>query len=272
MDDDVAIVHARFPFHAKGRASPEQVIGLLVGANQLPLRDSAGLSPASPARCSASGPQHTLVMICLQVKCEGIMRGATCQRARFNDYHKGAIVVNDRQFKGEIDRLRSAHRMELLEVPRVVALCREDRAIRGMLDVGTGSGIFAEAFAAEDITVRGVDLRQDMLDAAREFVPGGHFVLGRMGALPFEEESIDLVFLGHVLHEADDMEQALAEAARVARQRVVILEWVYREEDYGPPLDHRVSEETVANSAKPVGFARSDTFMLTHMILYRFDV
>jgi ubiquinone/menaquinone biosynthesis C-methylase UbiE len=180
--------------------------------------------------------------------------------------------LNDRQFKGEIDRLRSPRRIDMMEVPRVVALCRENRDIKGVLDVGTGSGIFAEAFAAAGMAVSGIDIREDMLEAARQFVPDGDFAVGRMEALPFEEESIDLVFLGHVFHEADDLEQALGEAARVARQRVAIFEWIHRKEDFGPPLDHRLTEETVASVARPIGFARAKTTLLEHMVLYRFDV
>ena len=37
-----------------------------------------------------------------------------------------------------------------------------------------------------------------------------------MEKLPFEDKAFDLAFMGHVLHEADDLLTALKEAQRVA--------------------------------------------------------
>ncbi len=51
--------------------------------------------------------------------------------------------------------------------------------------------------------------------------------------------------MGLVLHETDDAAQALAEARRVARLRVAVLEWPYRDDEMGPPLAHRLSAEAV---------------------------
>ena len=179
---------------------------------------------------------------------------------------------NDRRFGGEIERLRSERRLALLEVPRVIQHTLEGITIASVLDVGTGSGIFAEAFAAESIAVKGVDIREDMLQAARQFVPAGEFKVGNMGAIPFPDHSVDLVFMGHVLHEADDVTVALREAHRVGAKRTAVLEWMYREEDFGPPLHHRLKPEDVVASAETAGFKTVTQIPLTHLILYRLDV
>ncbi len=176
---------------------------------------------------------------------------------------------NDRRYGGEIDRLRSAQRLALMEVERVVGLALEGITAHTVLDIGTGSGLFAEAFAAQGLSVAGVDLREDMLEAARGYVPAGDFRQGHMEALPFEDAAFDLVFLGHVLHEADDLVAALREARRAVRQRVVILEWPHAVQEYGPPLDHRLKPEQVAKAATQAGFSSFEQIDLTHLVLYR---
>lgn len=178
-------------------------------------------------------------------------------------------LPNDRRYSGEIERLRSPQRLALMEVERVLDLALEGSAAKSALDIGTGSGLFAEGFAARGLSVAGVDLREDMLEAARQYVPGGDFRQGRMESLPFGDAEFDLAFLGLVLHEADDLAGALREARRTARQRVAVLEWGYRVQEYGPPIDHRLKPEQVAAAAKEAGFTQFEQIDLTHLVLYR---
>lgn len=178
---------------------------------------------------------------------------------------------NDRRFNKEIELLRSERRLNLLEVPRVVQYSLEGITANSVLDVGTGSGIFAEAFASKNLTVMGIDIREDMLDAARQFVPTGKFKLGKMEAIPYPNQCVDLVFLGHVLHEADDVSIALSESYRVGIKRTAVLEWAYRQEDFGPPLHHRLKPEDVFAMAKDVGFKAIGRMDLNHLVLYLFD-
>jgi len=179
--------------------------------------------------------------------------------------------MHDRRFEGQIERLRAPQRVALLEVARVVDLCLAGISVQRVLDVGTGSGIFAEAFAARGLAVSGVDVNPAMLPVARGFVPGGEFQAAPAEALPFGDGTFDLVFLGHVLHETDDAVQALAEARRVATARVAVLEWPYLDEAQGPPLAHRLSPERVAALALAAGFGGVRQPALNHMALFLLD-
>lgn len=176
---------------------------------------------------------------------------------------------HQRRFHGAPEMLRSPSRIELLEVERVVALCLEGIAVQIALDVGTGPGIFADGFAAQGLEVAGIDANEAMLDAARRYVPQGWFVLAQAEAIPYPNGAFDLVFLGHILHEADDPLMALQEAWRVARQRVTVLEWPYRQEKQGPPLAHRLAPEKMANLAQATGVQKAEALPLAHMMLYR---
>jgi ubiquinone/menaquinone biosynthesis C-methylase UbiE len=181
-------------------------------------------------------------------------------------------TMNERRYDAGIARLRSPERMERLEVKRVVDLCLDDPDIASVLDVGTGSGIFAEAFSERVAKVAGIDVNPEMIEASRELVPKASFQQAAAEAIPFPDKSFDLVFLGVVLHEADDVQKALSEALRCAKRRVVVLEWNYRQEDFGPPLEHRLKPEDVAAMAKKAGSKAITITPLRSLLLYQFEV
>ena len=181
-----------------------------------------------------------------------------------NDLH-----LHEHRLSGEPDRLRSVERLALLELERVVAVSLKGLTVKTMLDVGTGTGVFAEAFAKLVPDVTGIDLIVDLLAVARGYIPGAHFQGASAEAIPFENGTFDLVFLGHVLHETGDALKALEEARRVARSRVVALEWPYRQEKPGPPLEDRLKPDVIVDLAGTAGFRTVENISLAHMVLYR---
>jgi len=164
---------------------------------------------------------------------------------------------NEKTYTGGIGRLRTPTRIKKLEVSRVIGLTLKNITAVSVLDVGTGSAIFAQAFAELKLHVTGIDINEEMLAEARRLVPHAHFHQGSMGEIPCGNDSFDIVFMAHVLHEADDITVALTEAKRVARLRVAVLEWPYRAEASGPPLDHRLTQNDIVNAAKKSRVRRS---------------
>jgi ubiquinone/menaquinone biosynthesis C-methylase UbiE len=180
--------------------------------------------------------------------------------------------MHERRFNREIERLRDPQRVARLEVKRVVNLALENlEGIQSVLDVGTGSGLFAEQFTARGLQVTGLDANPEMLPVARQYVPSGIFREGEAEHLPLPDESIDLVFMGLLLHETDDPLAALIEARRVARKRLAILEWPDEEQSFGPPRQHRVSYEKIAALAKQAGFKETQQIRLEYLALYRIE-
>ena len=92
--------------------------------------------------------------------------------------------MHERRYTATIERLRLPQRVELLEIDRVVDLVLADIEVKSVLDVGTGSGIFAEAFAKKGIAITGIDPNPDMLEAAKSFVPTGKFLKGTVCPKP----------------------------------------------------------------------------------------
>lgn len=180
--------------------------------------------------------------------------------------------MHEKRFEGAIARLRNPERIARLEVERGVTLCLEGAQIKCVLDVGTGTGLFAEAFAKRGLAVSGVDVNPEMLPVARTYVSVGDFCESSAEALPFASAAFDLIFMGLLLHESDEQLQVLGEARRVVRTRVGILEWAYREEDFGAPLVHRLAPEILAELAKEAGFSQCEAIPLTKLVFYRLTV
>ncbi|BDG16716.1 class I SAM-dependent methyltransferase [Thermus brockianus] len=141
------------------------------------------------------------------------------------------------------DPFRLPERLERFAPREVARRALEGLKAKSALDIGTGTGVFAEAFHGLGLFTVGLDPRADRLEVARAKVKGARFVEGRAESLPFPDGSFDLAFFGLSLHHLDPI-PALKEAARVAR-RVAVLEWPYREEEVGPPLARRLSPETL---------------------------
>jgi ubiquinone/menaquinone biosynthesis C-methylase UbiE len=181
--------------------------------------------------------------------------------------------MHERRFNREIERLRDPERIARLEVEQVTALALEDLLdVKTVLDVGTGSGLFAEQFAAQGLQVTGLDANPQMLPVAQKYVPAGTFQEGTAEKLPFPDESFDLLFMGLLLHETDDVMAALSEAHRVARKRVAILEWPDEEQSFGPPRTDRLSFEKIQNLARQAGFEKEvSPARLENLVLYSID-
>ena len=179
--------------------------------------------------------------------------------------------MNEKRFTGSIEKLRNPERSARLQVDRVVNYSLAGCKAARVLDVGTGTGLFAEAFHLRGCDVCAVDCNDNFLKVAAELVAGVEFSNAFAEKLPFADTSFDLVFMSHVLHETDDALQAMREAFRVTRHRLAVLEWPYIDQEIGPPLDHRMPAETIRQLGEQAGFSLCDQISLKVMHLSIFD-
>ena len=181
-----------------------------------------------------------------------------------NNVHKH----NERVYNRGVDMLRSPDRTERLEVDSVVKLCL-NKEIKTVLDIGTGSALFAGAFYKEGLVVAGIDTNPEMIEAAKQFVPEGRFQIAPAENIPFSDNSFDLTFFGVVFHEVDDFSAALNEAFRVSSKGTSILEWDYKLEEFGPPLEHRLKSGFIKDLAMKTGYRGFEEIKLKHLVLYK---
>jgi SAM-dependent methyltransferase len=213
-----------------------------------------------------------LYFLCRWQPCSGGICEVEKKVLQSPDNHIKGEQMHEKRFEGDIARLRSPARVEMLEVERVVKLCLEEASLKNVLDIGTGSGLFAEAFARLGLDVAGIDANPEMLAAASEHVPTGSFREGTAEELPYPQGSFDLMFFGLVLHETDEPLKAIKEAKRVALKRICILEWPYQDGEYGPPLSDRLKPETVTELADQAGIQKIETVKLANTVLYRLSI
>ena len=170
------------------------------------------------------------------------------------------------------DRLRDPARLERLRVTEVVQRLVTPSA-RVILDVGAGTGVFAEAFLkAGALEVYGLDHSPVMLAALAEHAPAVKALLAPADAVPLEAGSVDLAFAGLVLHEVPDPQAALVEWRRVARRGVAVLEWPYREGKSGPPLAHRLQPQDVQAWGRQGGLGAAKLLDLGEVVLYEWNL
>jgi SAM-dependent methyltransferase len=95
------------------------------------------------------------------------------------------------------------------------------------LDVGCGVGAFLRIVADRGAQPFGIDASEALADLARERVPEAEVRVGDMEALPYEDDSFNLVAGFNAFFFANDIVVALREAGRVARPGapVVIQVW-----------------------------------------------
>ncbi len=99
-----------------------------------------------------------------------------------------------------------------------------------VLDVGCGSS--SQHYPADTPRRRtGVDTSSEMVAAARRLHPAGDYRVGSADKLPFPDKSFDAALLLFVLHHMEPVlwAGALAEASRVARESVLVLDHVKHE-------------------------------------------
>jgi SAM-dependent methyltransferase len=117
-----------------------------------------------------------------------------------------------------------------------------------VLDVGCGTGTLAARLAAAGYNVTGVDPSEGMLEVLRARGSSVRAVQGSGTALPFADDSFDLVMCVAVMHhvaQPDDVRRTLAEMVRVARTAGLILIWDHNPRNpYWGRLMARVPQDT----------------------------
>lgn len=86
-----------------------------------------------------------------------------------------------------------------------------------VLDVGCGEGRLPRDMKAWGYDVIAVDASATLIGYAREADPAGEYLVADAADLPFEDSSFDLVTAFMTLHDIEDAETAVREAARVLR-------------------------------------------------------
>lgn len=137
-----------------------------------------------------------------------------------------------------------------------------------VVEIGAGTGMFAREFAnrMRAGTLYAVDSEPTMLAWMREHLtPGAGATIAvtdaDAAATPLPEGIADLVYSINLHHELEDPLAMLAEARRLLRTGgvVAIVDWKREPTPTGPPLEHRIGAEEIAQQLERSGFGEIRT-------------
>ncbi|MBD3276483.1 MAG: methyltransferase domain-containing protein [Candidatus Marinimicrobia bacterium] len=130
-----------------------------------------------------------------------------------------------------------------------------------VLDIGSGTGFYSRA-AAELVgnsgNVIGIDILEEMLEKARELglKPNLEYRLSEEASFPVEDDSMDWAIMTNLYHELEKPEQFIQEIDRVLHQSgsVYVTDWLPKEQDDGPPVEHRIDSAVMIKDFEKFGF------------------
>ena len=132
-----------------------------------------------------------------------------------------------------------------------------------MADIGCGIGYFT--FPASRVVGRlgkvfAMDISKEMLvevdkKADENNISNILTVHTKENDLKIPAGTVTFALISNVLHEAEDNEKFINEVSRILTNdgRIGIIEWQKVEGEFGPPLEHRLSEEYVKNLLFGIG-------------------
>lgn len=129
-----------------------------------------------------------------------------------------------------------------------------------IIDIGAGTGFFAKEFAkkipngklfAADSSKMMIEWMKTNLDE-KNITP----ILCSESEVPLDDEIAELIYTINVHHELLEPEKFLKEALRLLKPngKIAVIDWKKTETKDGPPIEKRISEETIKNQLINVNF------------------
>lgn len=124
-------------------------------------------------------------------------------------------------FYNQRDSMAKDRPTDLSEQSIDYMLARFDSDADSLLDVGCGNGYWLEKVRAShpNIKLTGCDVFDEKPFEAEDI----HYQMGNIEALPFSDNSVDIVSCHHVLEHVIDLKTSIEELRRVARKQVFVV-------------------------------------------------
>ncbi len=115
---------------------------------------------------------------------------------------------------------------------------------QNILEVGCSAGNDLKLFPHE-MNVNGIDVSENVISIAKENLPEFNFKVGEITAIPFESDSMDIVFTRNVLNhlETTDIKKSVDELFRVSRRYIFNIELFSENEE-------KIENQTIATHGR----------------------
>ncbi|MBD3183755.1 methyltransferase domain-containing protein [Candidatus Poribacteria bacterium] len=166
-----------------------------------------------------------------------------------------------------IERLSDPKRLEILDLKKIVVYFGLKGEIT-LVDIGTGSGLFAEAFLKllPEARCYTLDIKQEAIDWIKENTQSyksGRLIPQLMAESKTQlwDNTADFVFMITLHHELEEPVKLLMECSRILKPKgkLLIADWL-KEGGEGPPKHHRVDYSTAISHLKDAGFTCIEMF------------
>jgi len=162
----------------------------------------------------------------------------------------------------KLERLNDSGRFDSM-IPAVMWNALGSPEPSAIVDIGAGTGLFAEKFAelAPGATVYAADMAPEMVEWMREHragVASGRLVplISTETGVPLPDASAQLVIMLNLHHELAEPAALYAEALRLLHPggQLLVVDWAARETPKGPPLAIRASFDALEAFLRAAGF------------------
>ena len=130
-----------------------------------------------------------------------------------------------------------------------------------VLDIGSGTGFYSRAAAqlvGDTGKIIGIDILEEMLEKARELGVQSNleYRMSEEATFPVEDDSVDWAIMTNLYHELEKPEKFIQEIKRVLHKSgsVYVTDWLPKEQEDGPPVEHRIDSSVMINDFEKFGF------------------
>lgn len=180
-------------------------------------------------------------------------------------------MSNSRKFDpGKLAKLNDPRRIEYLN-PDIIwgktSLVNADV----LIDIGAGTGFFAMFFSRkmENGKVYACDISEEMIAWMNDNIPAelrGIVIPVKMeeNSVPLADGIADLVYMINLHHELEQPSRILREGHRLLKKggKLMIIDWKKEETPEGPPIQIRITEETIVSQMLASDFSSVNKYDL----------
>lgn len=168
----------------------------------------------------------------------------------------------------KLAKLNDPERFKILN-PEIIWDALNLQNPKTLIDIGAGTGFFANAFLERlgNGKIYACDASEVMIEWMQNNINNINLVPLKCseGAVDLPDGIADLVYMINVHHELLEPQKMIEESYRLLKQecKIAIIDWKDEKTEQGPPLDIRVSGNTIIKQLDKAGFKN----IISHKLL-----
>lgn len=163
-----------------------------------------------------------------------------------------------------IKRFESPER-DAYQKPEKVLAYLGDLKDKKIMDIGSGSGYFSVKLAEKGAQVIAADVSDEFQTVLKKRIEDNKLENIELRKIPYdspnlEDNEVDMVLIVNTYHHIENRSDYFSKVKKGIRPdgELVVIDFFKKEIPVGPPVDHKVSLETVKKELKEAGYTQLD--------------